>query len=408
MIYMDHAATTPLAPQVLEAMLPWLKNQYGNASAVYGLGQQAKRMVEESRKTAAAFLNAAPAEIYFTSGGSESDNWALIGAAEAYQEKGRHIITTKMEHHAVLNTCAYLERRGFSVSYLDVDREGFVQPETLLAALRPDTILVSVMAANNEVGSIQPLRELAALAHAHGALFHTDAVQAFGHIPLDAGADGFDLLSASAHKLNGPKGVGLLYIRKGLALEAFMHGGQQERGRRAGTENTAGIAGFAEAIRLADAKMQVRAKREAALSRKLFSLIKQALPDTELNGAALAKGRCELSGQAALEQAEEKAGLEALRRLPNNLNLRFPNVDAEALLLRLAGQGLCASSGSACASGSLDASHVLLAMGRSKKEAKESLRLSLGEGVSEAEISEAAALLCAAVSRLREMKKTTR
>lgn len=352
LIYMDHAATTALAPEALQAMMPYLTEQFGNPSSIYKLGQQAKEAVETGRGEIAAFLNADPGEIYFTSGGSESDNWALIGIAEAYQQKGRHIITSAIEHHAVLHTCKYLEERGFEITYLPVDENGLVSIEALEKEIRPDTILISIMAANNEIGTIQPIREIGSLAHSHGILFHTDAVQAFGHIPLDVKADHIDLLSASAHKMNGPKGIGLLYIRKGIRMKAFIHGGQQERGKRAGTENTAGVIGFAAAVRLAAEHMKERAEQECRIRDYMTERILKEIPYARLNG-------------------------DSKRRLPNNINISFEFIEGESMLLLLANKGICGSSGSACTSGSLDPSHVLLAIGLPHEKAHGSLRLSI-------------------------------
>lgn len=351
-IYMDNAATTKLEPEVLDEMMPYLTESYGNASSIYALGQQAKEAVENSRKTIAQIIRAKPSEVYFTSGGSESDNWALRGVAEAYQNKGRHIITSAIEHHAVLHTCQYLEAQGFQVTYVPVDENGLVSLEDVRAAIRPDTILISVMAANNEIGTIQPIKELGALAHAHGILFHTDAVQAFGHIPLDVEEMHIDLLSASAHKLNGPKGVGLLYMRKNVRLKPLIHGGQQERGKRAGTENTAGIVGFAKAAAIAYEQMESRGEQEREIRNHLIKRLLGEISHARLNG-------------------------DRSKRLPNNVNVSFEFIEGESMLLMLAAKGVCASSGSACTSGSLDPSHVLLAIGLPHEKAHGSLRLSI-------------------------------
>lgn len=377
-IYMDNAATTAVAEEVREAMLPYFCENFGNASSIYELGQRAKEVLENSRKQIAAFLGAKSNELYFTSGGSEADNWALIGVAEAYADKGRHIITSKIEHHAVLHTCEYLEKRGFELTYLDVDDKGLISPEALEAAMRPDTILVSIMAANNEIGTIQPIRELSAVTHAHGALFHTDAVQAFGHIPMNVTEDGIDLLSSSAHKLNGPKGVGFLYIKKGVKLRAFIHGGQQERGRRAGTENVAGIVGFAKAVELAGAQMETRMRVERDIRDHLIERILTEIPYSRLNG-------------------------DREKRLPNNVNISFEFIEGESMLLLLANKGICASSGSACTSGSLDPSHVLLAIGLPHEKAHGSLRLSIDHHTTLEEADYVVDQLKPIVERLRSM-----
>ena len=338
LIYLDNAATTQVHPLVVEEMLPYFTESYGNPSSVYQFAGTAKEAMEQARESLAAGIGARAREIYFTGGGSESDNWALIAIAERYQEKGKHIITTRIEHHAILHTCEYLEKRGFEITYLDVDEQGFVNPETLEAAIRPDTILISVMAANNEIGTIQPLKQIGELAKAHGILFHTDAVQAFGHIPLNVDEMNIDLLSATAHKLNGPKGVGLLYVRKTVQLFSFIHGGAQERGKRAGTQNVPGIVGFAKAAELAWKQMDERMAYESRLRNHLIEQVLKEIPDSSLNGSID-------------------------HRLPNNANFVFEGVDGTSLLILLEQKGICGSAGSACSSGSVDPSHVLLAIG---------------------------------------------
>ena len=387
-IYMDHAATRALRPAALEEMLPYLTGQYGNASAVYSLGSAAKIALEEARAALAETIGAQANEIYFTSGGTESDNWALVAAAEAMRERGRHIVTTAVEHHAVLHTCAYLERRGFEVTVLPVDGEGRVSPERLREALRPDTVLVSAMAANNEVGTVQPLRELAQLTKEHGALFHTDAVQAYGRLPLSVRALPIDLLSASAHKLGGPKGVGFLYIRSGVPVGAFHHGGMQERGRRAGTENVAGAVGFVAAARETFARRAEETAREAALQRFFWEKLRERLPETVLHGPAV-------TGEDTAEPWPS--------RLPNNLNFSIPGVSAESALILLDMDGICASGGSACTTGAVAPSHVLTAMGVSPAQAREALRFTLGAENTEAEIEETVAALAAIAERIRKL-----
>lgn len=352
-IYMDHAATTPLAPGVLEAMLPYLTDCYGNASTLYDLGKRAKKAVDDARRKLAGMLGAAPSEIYFTSGGTESDNWALVKTAEKLSEKGRHIITTRVEHHAVLNTCKYLESRGFSVTYLDVNDAGRVSPEAVEAAIRPDTILISVMTANNEVGTIQPVHQIGILARQKGILFHTDAVQAFGHLPVNVNDDCIDMLSASAHKVGGPKGVGLLYMRRGVKLKALLNGGQQEKGRRAGTENVAGIVGFAQAAVYTSEAFRTGNEAVKGMRDRLIRRILSEIPDTFLNG-------------------------DIDYRLTNNVNISFDFIDGEQLLYVLGAKGICCSAGAACASGAVEASHVLLSMGVPYERALGTLRFSLG------------------------------
>ncbi len=353
-VYLDNAATTKVRPEVVEAMLPYFTEIYGNASAVYDFGQKCKQAIEDARETIAASIGTKAANIYFTAGGSESDNWALKGVAEAYGDKGKHIITTKIEHHAILHTCAYLEQHGYEVTYLDVDADGLVSPEALRQAIRPDTILISVMFANNEIGTIEPIAELGQIAHEHGILFHTDAVQAYTQVPIDVEKMHIDLLSASGHKLNGPKGIGFLYIRQGLKLKSFIHGGAQERKRRAGTENVPGIVGLGKAVEIAMETMEERTAKESELRDYLIARIEEEIPFAKLNGH------------------REK-------RLPNNVNFCFRFIEGESMLIMLDMAGICGSSGSACTSGSLDPSHVLLAIGLPHEIAHGSLRLTLGD-----------------------------
>ncbi len=446
--YMDHAATTPLSKDALEAMMPYLTTDYGNASTVYSYGQRAKAAVERSRRTIAATIGAKPFEIYFTSGGTESDNWALIGAAEAGRGQLHqitqthadralisstmsstaetsspqtviskspcgHIITDTIEHHAILNTCAYLEKRGFDVTYLPVDHEGHVDPDAVMAAIRPDTLLVSIMVANNEIGTIEPIAEIGARLQKHTEetgqriLFHTDAVQAYAHIPLDVDELKVDLMSASSHKLNGPKGVGFLYVRRGVKLPSFLHGGEQERGRRAGTENVAGIVGFARAAELACGtnpqpmspssgtgtaatstaavraaesslgRMAQRIAQESAVRDHLIQRLLDEIPYTSLNG-------------------------DPTHRLPNNVNVCFKYVEGETLLLLLNEKHIYASAGSACASGSLEPSHVLRAIGVAHEDAYGSLRLTIGPETTIADVNEVVDLMKPIIAQLRE------
>lgn len=377
-IYMDNSATTPLKREVLDAMMPYLTEEYGNASSIYAVGRRARKAVDEARETVAAALGAKPAEVYFTACGSEADNWAIKGAAYANQSKGKHIITSAIEHHAVLHTTQYLEKQGFEVTYLPVDETGLVSPADLEAAIRPDTILVTIMFANNEIGTIQPIAELAKIAKAHGVLFHTDAVQAIGNVEIHVKELGVDMLSISAHKIAGPKGVGALYVRTGVKLDTFMHGGAQERGRRAGTENVAGIVGFAKAMELACADIGAHKAKLCKLRDRLISGIEEKIPYCRLNGH------------------REK-------RLCTNVNFSFQYIEGEALLLMLDMYGIAASSGSACTSGSLDPSHVLLAIGLPHEIAHGSLRLSLSDFNTEEEVDKVIDALVPIVQRLREM-----
>lgn len=378
MIYLDNAATTRTAPEVVEAMLPYFTESFGNPSTIYSLGASAKEAVAKARETIAGCLGVSANEIYFTAGGSESDNWAIKAAAEAYRDKGRHIITSAIEHHAVLHTCEYLKKQGFEITYVGVDEKGIIRLDQLKEAIRPDTILISVMAANNEIGTIQPLREIGELAEENGILFHTDAVQAFGQIPVDVDACHIDMLSASAHKLNGPKGIGFLYIRKGVKIRSFVHGGGQERSRRAGTENVPAIVGFGAASARAYRKMEEKGKKERELRNYLIEKIRKEIPHCRLNGD------------------EEK-------RLPGNVNFSFDFIEGESLLILLDMKGICASSGSACTSGSLDPSHVLLAIGLPHERAHGSLRLTLNEENTKEEMDYVVESLKEIVQRLREM-----
>lgn len=377
-IYLDNGATTRVHPRVLEKMLPYFTEEYGNPSSIYSLGQRAGQAVTEAREEIARLIGAKPGEIYFTAGGSESDNWAIKGIAEAYEKKGKHIITSAIEHHAVLHTCEWLEKQGYEVTYLPVDENGLVSPEDLRQSLCQDTILVSIMMANNEIGTIEPIKELAEITREAGAVFHTDAVQAVGHIPIDVEEMKIDLLSASGHKLNGPKGIGFLYVGKGVRLPSFLHGGAQERGKRAGTQNVPAIAGFGEAVRLAVGSMESRAEKERELRDYLIERIMKEVPYVRLNGH------------------KEK-------RLPGNANFCFRFIEGESLLLLLDQNGICASSGSACTSGSLDPSHVLLAIGLPHEIAHGSLRLTLSEETTKEDIDYTVEKVKAIVARLRAM-----
>lgn len=379
LIYLDNAATTRTAPEVVEAMLPYFTELYGNPSSVYDLAGKSKEAVTKAREQIAEILNAKKEEIYFTGSGTEADNWALKAAFEAYKNKGNHIITTKIEHHAILHTCEYLEKeRGARITYLDVDENGIVKLEDLEKAITPETILISVMFANNEIGSIQPIKEIGMIAREHGILFHTDAVQAFCQVPIDVNEYHIDMLSSSAHKINGPKGVGFLYIRKGVKIRSFVHGGAQERKRRAGTENVPGIVGYGAAARRAWSSMEERTSRERDLRDYLIKRITEEIPYVKLNG-------------------------DPVKRLPNNVNVSFRFVEGESLLLMLDGCGICASSGSACTSGSLDPSHVLLAIGLPHEIAHGSLRLTLSEEITREDLDYTVEQLKEIVRNLRNM-----
>lgn len=476
--YMDHAATTPLSKEALEAMMPYLTTEYGNASTVYTYGQRAKAAIERSRRTIATTIGAKPSEIYFTSGGTESDNWALIGAAEAGREQLHqitqthadralissamsstvetsspqtviskypcgHIITDQIEHHAILHTCAYLEKRGFDVTYLPVDHEGHVDPDAVMAAIRPDTLLVSIMVANNEIGTIEPIAEIGARLQKHAAetsqriLFHTDAVQAYAHIPLNVDELKVDLMSASSHKLSGPKGVGFLYLRRGVKLPSFLHGGEQERGRRAGTENVAGIVGFARAAELAcgvnpqpmssssstdTAATSTASARAAALACdvKPQLMSSSSSTDTDTTSTASAHAAASFLDRMAQRIAQESAVRDHLikrlldeipytslngdptHRLPNNVNVCFKYIEVETLLLLLNEKHIYASAGSACASGSLEPSHVLTAIGIPHEDAYGSLRLTIGPETTLEDVDEVVDLMKPIIAHLRE------
>ena len=378
MIYLDNAATTRVSAEVFEAMKPYFCEQYANPSAIYSFAGSAAKAVDEARRQSAALIGAQPNEIYFTAGGSESDNWAVKAAAEASAAKGKHLITSVIEHHAVLHTFEYLEKHGFEVTYLPVDEDGIVKLDALEAAIRKDTTLISVMAANNEIGTIQPLKEIGEIARSHGVLFHTDAVQAYAHVPISVDAYNIDMMSVSGHKFNGPKGIGFLYIRKGVRLGAFIHGGAQERARRAGTHNTPGIVGLGTAAALAAAQMKENIEKETKLRDYLIKRVLEEIPYSRLNG-------------------------HRVNRLPNNANFCFRFIEGESLLILLDQKGICASSGSACTSGSLDPSHVLLAIGLPHEIAHGSLRLTLSEETTQEEIDVTVEAIKNIVERLRAM-----
>ena len=378
-IYLDYAATTPVSEDVMRAMTPYFRETFGNPSSIHGTGREAHRAVDRARKQVAEAIGANPREIFFTSGGSESDNWALCGAAFAQRGRGNHIITTAVEHHAVLNTCRWLEKQGFRVTYLPVDACGRVDPDQAEKAMDEETVLISVMTANNEIGTLEPIREIGEIARRKGVLFHTDAVQAVGAVPVNVQETGVDLLSLSAHKFYGPKGVGALYIREGVRIDSLIHGGEQEGGLRAGTENLSGIIGLGEAIRLAVERMPENARKTAALRDRLIRGIMERLDGVRLNG-------------------------HPTERLPNNCSLSFRDIEGEALLLRLDLAGIAASSGSACASGSVEPSHVLTAIGLSPETARGSLRMTLGAGTTEEEIDEVIRVLPEIVEDLRSMR----
>jgi len=377
-IYLDHAATTPVKPAVLEAMRPYYTEHFGNPSSIYGIARESRKAIETARAQVAKALGATPDEIYFTSGGSESDNWAIKGVAFANRKKGNHIITSAIEHHAVLHTCQYLEKEGFSVTYLPVDSSGLVDPEDLEKAITDKTILISIMYANNEIGTIEPVAELGAIAKKHKIYFHTDAVQAIGNIPIDVKAQNIDLLSLSAHKFYGPKGCGALYIRKGVKIDNPIHGGGQESRRRAGTENIAGIVGLGTAIELATVDIGGHNARIAVLRDRLLKGILDTIPYSRLNG-------------------------HPERRLPGNLNVSFEFIEGESMLLWLDDEGICGSTGSACTSGSLEPSHVMLAIGLPHEVAHGSLRLTLGDANTEQDVDRVLDVLPKVVAKLRDM-----
>ncbi len=378
LIYLDHAATTAARPEVVEAMLPYFTENFWNPSSVYTPALNNRKVVDEARELIARSLGTDSPNIYFTAGGSEADNWALKAAAEAYQDKGKHIITSTIEHHAILHTCEYLEKKGFEVTYVDVDENGILRLDQLKAAIRPDTILISVMFANNEIGTIQPIREIGKIAKEHGIIFHTDAVQAYGQIPIDVDEYHIDMLSASGHKLNGPKGIGFLYIRKGLKLRSFVHGGAQERKRRAGTENVTGIVGLGKAVEIAFDTMKERTAKEIEVRDYAIERLLAEVPYCRLNG-------------------------DAKKRLPNNINISFQFIEGESLLIMLDMAGICASSGSACTSGSLDPSHVLLAIGLPHEIAHGSLRMTLGEETTKEDMDYVVEKIKEIVEKLRIM-----
>ncbi|MBS5316538.1 MAG: cysteine desulfurase NifS [Clostridiales bacterium] len=377
-IYLDHAATTPVKPEVLDAMMPYFTQSFGNPSSIYQVAQINKKAIDDARETIAKHLGANTNEIFFTSGGTEADNWAIKGIVEANKNKGNHIITTKIEHHAVLHTCEYLEKQGFEVTYLDVNEEGVIDLEVLKAAIKDTTILISIMYANNEVGTIMPVKEIGAIAKERGIAFHTDAVQAIGQVRIDVKEQNIDALSLSGHKIYGPKGIGVLYIRRGLRITNLIHGGAQERGRRAGTENVPAIVGIAKAMELAYTDFEAKNERIKGLRDKLMNGILETIPYSKLNGSIT-------------------------NRLVNNVNIGFEFVEGESLLLLLDMNGVAASSGSACTSGSLDPSHVLLALGLPHEKAHGSLRLTLGEGTTEQEVDYVLEKLPAIVQRMRDM-----
>ena len=377
-LYLDNAATTKTAPEVLEAMLPYFTEKFGNPSSVYTFAAGNKEVVDVQRDRIATTLGAKSNEIYFTAGGSEADNWALKATAEAYRDKGNHIITTKIEHHAILHTAQYLEKNGYEVTYLDVDEDGKVRLEDLKKAIRPETILISVMFANNEIGTIEPIKEIGQIAHERGILFHTDAVQAYGQLPINVDECQIDMLSASGHKLNGPKGIGFLYIRKGVKIRSFIHGGAQERKRRAGTENVPGIVGMGTAAKRAADTREERTANEVEVRDYLIDRVLKEIPYSRLNG-------------------------HRTDRLPNNANFSFRFIEGESLLIMLDGKGICASSGSAWTSGSLDPSHVLLAIGLPHEIAHGSLRLTINEEITKEDIDYVVENLKAIIERLRNM-----
>ena len=377
-VYMDYAATTYVKPEVLETMLPYFTEKFGNPSSFYGISRETKRAIDAAREQVAKALNCEPGEVYFTGGGSEADNWAIKGIASAHRKKGNHIITTKIEHHAVLHTCQYLEKNGFEVTYLDVDSEGFINLDDLRNAITDKTILVSIMFANNEIGTIQPIKEIGEICREKNVYFHTDAVQAVGNVPVDVKEMNIDMLSLAGHKIYGPKGIGVLYIKKGIRIDNLIHGGAQERNRRAGTENIAAIVGIGKAIELATENLQEHMEKLIPLRDKLIDgLLK--IPYTYLNGPRGDK------------------------RLPGNVNVRFRFIEGESILLSLDFKGVCASSGSACTSGSLDPSHVLLAIGLPHELAHGSLRLTMGEGSNEEQVDYVIEVLPEIIERLRNM-----
>lgn len=377
-IYLDNAATTSVLPEVFESMRPFFTENYANASAVYTFGQEARQAMDSARAVIAKTLNARPSEIYFTAGGSESDNWALKAVAEKLSDKGKHIITTKIEHHAILHTCEYLEEHGFEVTYLTPDSDGIISADAVEAAIRPDTILISVMTANNEIGTIEPIAKIGAVAKKHGVIFHTDAVQAYAHIPMDVQAMNIDLLSASGHKFHGPKGIGFLYVREDVKIGPLIHGGAQERNRRAGTSNIPGIVGMAKAAEVVTACMEETMSRQQELRNYLIDRLVNEIPHTTVNGSVE-------------------------HRLPANVNVCFDFVEGETVLILLDQAGICASAGSACTSGSLEPSHVLLSLGVNQELAHGSLRISMGEDTTKEDLDFVVDKLKEIIPRLRKM-----
>ena len=377
-IYLDNAATTRTSQEVVDAMLPYFTESYGNPSSIYELGQRSKEAITKAREEIAKVIGAKTEEIYFTAGGSEADNWAIKAAYEAYKNKGNHIITTKIEHHAVLHTCQYLEKQGAKVTYLDVDENGLIDLEQLQKAITPETILITIMFANNEIGTIEPVKEIGMIAKEHGILFHTDAVQAFGQVPIHVDEMNIDMLSSSAHKINGPKGIGCLYIRKGVKIRSFIHGGAQERKRRAGTENVPGIVGYGVAARMAAETMEARTRKEQELRDYFIRRVLDEVPYTRLNG-------------------------DPEKRLPNNANFSFRFIEGESLLIMLDMKGIAGSSGSACTSGSLDPSHVLLAIGLPHEIAHGSLRLTLGADTTKEDLDYTLEQIKEIVAKLRDL-----
>ena len=377
-IYLDNAATTKTAQEVVDAMLPYFTESYGNPSSIYELGQRSKEAITKAREEVARVIGAKTEEIYFTGGGSEADIWAIKAAYDAYKSKGNHIITSKIEHHAVLHTCQYLEKQGARVTYLDVDENGLVDLDQLQKAITPETILITIMFANNEIGTIEPVKEIGMIAKEHGILFHTDAVQAFGQVPIDVDELNIDMLSSSAHKINGPKGIGCLYIRKGVKIRSFIHGGAQERKRRAGTENVPGIVGYGVAARMAAESMIERTKKEKELRDYFIRRVLEEVPYTRLNG-------------------------DPVKRLPNNANFSFQFIEGESLLIMLDMKGIAGSSGSACTSGSLDPSHVLLAIGLPHEIAHGSLRLTLGADTTKEDLDYTLDQIKEIVAKLRNL-----
>ncbi|MGL4663888.1 MAG: cysteine desulfurase NifS [Clostridium butyricum] len=377
-VYMDYSATTYVKPEVLEEMMPYFTEKFGNPSSFYGISRETKRAIDTAREKVAKGLNCLPDEVYFTGGGSEADNWAIKGIASAHKNKGNHIITTKIEHHAVLHTCQYLEKNGFEVTYLDVDSEGFINLDDLKNAITDKTILVSIMFANNEIGTIQPVKEIGEICKENKVFFHTDAVQAVGNVPIDVKEMNIDMLSLAGHKIYGPKGIGVLYIKKGIKIDNLIHGGAQEKNRRAGTENIAGIVGLGKAMELATCNIEEHMEKMTSLRDRLIDGL-LTIPYTNLNGP---RGE---------------------KRLPGNVNVRFRFIEGESILLSLDFKGVCASSGSACTSGSLDPSHVLLAIGLPHELAHGSLRLTLGAGSTEEDVDYVLEVTPPIIERLRNM-----